>query len=243
MRFSLPRTLLGAVLRALLGATLAAAAAGAIASPTAPVEGAEYLTMGAPQPVQVNGKKIEVIEFFMYHCPHCNALEPSLAEWVKRQGENIEFKRVHFPYYGANDPEAHLYLTLEAMKRLDLHEKVFHSIHVERQRLNKDDAAIAWAVRNGIDQAKFLSFWKSMMVLTKLANLNQLITNYKVDSAPIVIIDGRYQTSPAMVSHAVPGLSEAQAAQAMSQVFDALVAKARKAHGYTSPAPAKAAAK
>jgi protein dithiol oxidoreductase (disulfide-forming) len=224
---------------ALVAASLAASAA--FASPAAPVNGVEYITMDTPQPVQVSGKKVEVIEFFMYHCPHCNALEPELAAWVKRQGDNIVFRRVHFPYYGADDPEAHLYLTLEAMDRLDLHDKVFHAIHVERQRLNKDEAAIDWAVKNGIDKAKFMGFWTSFGVMTKLARLGQITNNYKVDGAPTVVIDGRYQTSPAMVGKTVAGMSEAQANVAVLQVFDALVSKVRKDKGFAAPAKSAAA--
>ena len=96
---------------ALLATVLAASTA--FASPTDPKNGVEYVTLAQPQPVQATGKKVEVIEFFMYHCPHCNALEPQLEQWVKKQGDNIVFKRVHLPSSGPNDPEAHLRLTLE----------------------------------------------------------------------------------------------------------------------------------
>jgi thiol:disulfide interchange protein DsbA len=34
-------------------------------------------TLSAPQPVQATGKKVEVIEFFAYHCPACNSIEPT----------------------------------------------------------------------------------------------------------------------------------------------------------------------
>ena len=68
-------------------ATATVVVAGCFASPafasvTAPVSGVEYTTLAAPQAVPA-GKKVEVIEFFMYHCPHCNSLEPQLSEWVK----------------------------------------------------------------------------------------------------------------------------------------------------------------
>ena len=98
---------------ALAAASLVATAA--FASPADPKNGAEYLTLPTAQPVQAVGKKVEVIEFFAYHCPACNLMEPHVEAWVKKQGENINFKRVHFPFQGPNDPEAHLYLTLEAM--------------------------------------------------------------------------------------------------------------------------------
>ena len=39
------------------------------ASPAEPRSGAEYITLATPQPTQTVGKKVEVIEFFAYHCP------------------------------------------------------------------------------------------------------------------------------------------------------------------------------
>jgi len=211
---------------ALAAAALIAGAA--FASPTDPKNGAEYTTLSAPQPVPA-GKKVEVIEFFMYHCPACNAMEPTLNQWIKKQGENIVVRRVHLPFTGPVDPEAHLYLTLEAMGKLDeMHDKVFHAVHVERKRLNKDDAIIDWVSKNGIDRDKFLDVWNSFGVVTKLRRLSQVVANYKVDSTPTFIIDGKYSLSPATVSNA-NGINDMGAlTQATSQVMDALVAKAAK---------------
>ena len=217
---------------ALAAASLVASTA--FASPSAPVNGAEYLTLASPVPVQVQGKKVEVVEFFMYHCPHCNVLEPYLAEWIKKQGDNIVMKRVPFAYYGPNDPEAHLYLTLEAMGKLDeLHGKVFNAIHNERVRLNTDDAVLAWVAKNGVDKAKFLEYWNSFGVLTKMKRLNQIVASYKIDSAPSLVVDGRYMTSPSVVDAANKGMPEAKLSATTVQVLDGLVAKVQKEKGYT----------
>lgn len=206
----------------------------AFASPTAPVNGAEYMTLAAPQPVQVQGKKVEVIEFFMYHCPHCNVLEPYLAEWVKKQGDNIVLKRVPFPYFGPNDPEAHLYLTLEAMGKLDeMHAKVFRAIHADRVRMNTDEVVLAWVTKNGIDKAKFLDYWNSFGVATKMKRLNQILANYKIDSAPSLVVDGRYMTSPSVVDSSNKGMAEGPLSAATVQVLGALVAKVQKDKGFT----------
>lgn len=210
---------------ALVAALLCASAA--IASPTAPQQGVEYITLSTPQPVQTAGKKVEVIEFFMYHCPHCNAFEPDLERWVKKQGDKIKFRRVHYPYSGPNDPEAHLFLTLEALgKSEEMQPKVFKAFHIDRLRLNKDDAIIDWVSKNGIDRAKFLDAWNSFGVQTKLRRLPQLVAEYKVESVPTVVIDGKYQTSPAMAQAAVHATSEPQIFGATLQIMDALVAKA-----------------
>jgi thiol:disulfide interchange protein DsbA len=212
---------------ALLAATFAVGTA--FASPTDPKNGVEYITLAQPQAVQAAGKKVEVIEFFMYHCPHCNALEPQFEQWVKKQGDNIVLRRVHIPSQGPSDPEAHLYLTLEALGKVEqMHAKVFKAVHVDRVRLIKDDAIIDWVSKNGIDRATFLNAWNSFGVMTKLRQQNKLVETYKVDGAPTIVIDGKYQTSPAIVYNSVKTSNEPQLFGATLQVMDALVAKAAK---------------
>ena len=204
-------------------------AATAFASPTAPRNGAEYNTLKNPQPVQVQGKKVEVIEFFMYHCPACFALEPELLAWVKKQGDNITFRRIHLPLTGENDPEAHLFLTLQALNLEEqLHAKVIQTWNVEHHRLNSDAANIDWAVKNGIDKDKFTTVYNSFSVMTRLRNAGRVAGAYEVNSTPTLVVDGRYVTNPSMVDAANPGIPRPQLDAATLQVLDALVAQSRK---------------
>jgi thiol:disulfide interchange protein DsbA len=210
---------------ALIAATMVASTA--FASPADPKNGVDYQTLSAPQPVQATGKKVEVLEFFAYHCPACNALEPTLNNWVKKQGDNIVMRRIHLPFQGPADPEAHLFLTLEAMGKLEeYHPRVFQAVHVQRQRLMKDDAIIEWAGKNGLDRAKFMETWNSFGVTTKLRRLQALSSNYKVTGTPTIIIDGKYVVSPSQVSEANKIQDMGQLMQATTQVMDALVKKA-----------------
>lgn len=213
---------------ALVAASLVASTA--FASPTDPKSGLDYITLANPQPVQTVGKKVEVIEFFMYHCPHCNAFEPQLEAWVKKQGDKINFRRIHMPATGPNDPEAHLHLTLEAMgKAEEMQAKIFHAVHVERIRLNTDAAIIDWVSKNGIDRNKFLDVWNSFGVMTKLRRLPTIVANdYKIESVPTIVVDGKYVTSPAQVGASVHVNTEQQLFQATLQVVDALIAKVQK---------------
>jgi protein dithiol oxidoreductase (disulfide-forming) len=221
------------LLRLLLASvTLMACSAGVFAAE--PKNGIDYLTLDTPR---VNaGKKIEVVEFFLYSCPHCNALEPQMAQWVKKQGDNIAFRRVHLMFGGPKDPQALAYTTLEAMGKLDLvHEKIFHAIHVEHNRLNKDEALADFVAKNGVDKAKYLEMLNSFGVQTKIKRNAQLAASYKIDSAPTIVVDGRFVTSPTLAGR--PGQPEQQSQQATLAVMDALVAKAQKEKGV---APAKA---
>jgi thiol:disulfide interchange protein DsbA len=201
----------------------------AIASPANPKNGAEYQTLPTPQSVQASGKKVEVIEFFMYHCPACNALEPSLAEWVKKHEGNIAFRRIHVPHTGENDPEAHLFLTLEALGiENEMHDKVLRAWHIEHHPLRDDNDNIDWAVRNGIDKAKFLNYYNSFSVMTKLKNLPAVAESYHVDSTPTFVVDGRYVTNAGMVDATNQSLGRENLNPATFQVVDALIAKSAK---------------
>lgn len=206
----------------LAAATLAFAATGASAAE--PVLGTDYKVLDTPVRNDT-GAKIEVVEFFMYSCPHCNALEPLMSDWVKKQGDKIVFRRIHFPAMGEKDPQAHAYLTLEAMGKLEgVHDKIFRAIHVERNRLRTDDAVTDVVVKAGVDKAKYLEYFNSFGVQTKMKRAGALVESYKVDSAPTIVIDGRFVTSPSQAGR--PGQPEMVSMQNTLNVMDYLVAKA-----------------
>ena len=214
---------------------LSLVAAQAFASPTDPKAGVEYTVLSAPQPSQAAGKKVEVIEVFMYHCPFCHALEPTLEQWVKKQGDNIVFKRIHMPYQGANDPEAHLFLTLQAMGKSEAYQgAILDAVAaiVKRKRsetLTEQEILDVAYKLPGIDKAKFMDAWNSFGVKTMLNRLQGVVfNNYKVNSTPTLIVDGKYVTSPAQVGQAARPTSQQQAFDQTLQVVDALVAKAQK---------------
>jgi thiol:disulfide interchange protein DsbA len=92
-------------------------------------------------------------------------------------------------------PQQRLYYTLEAMGKVDeLHAKVFHAIHVERQALDKESAIVAWAEKNGLDKAKFQELYNSFSVQTKARKAAQLQDQYKVQGVPALGVAGRYYT-------------------------------------------------
>lgn len=198
----------------------------AFASPGDPRNGAEFQTLPVRQDVKAATNKVEVVEFFMYHCPFCYGLEPELAAWVKKQGDAIQFRRIHLPYTGPADPEAHLFQTLEALGKGEaMFPKIEHAVHVERIRLASDDAILDWVVKNGIDKAAFLNAWNSFGVMTALRRLPRIIGDYKVGSAPMVVVNGRYLTSPTLASSRSADQSTAAAMTATIEVLDVLVAK------------------
>ena len=212
----------------LLALTLCGAAVAAHASPAEPKNGVEYLTLPTPQPTSA-GKKVEVTEFFAYYCPHCYALEPELSAWVKKQGDNIVFKRIHVQRDENVAPQQCLFFTLEALGIDEQYNtKVFKEMHVEHNRLNRDEAVFDFVEKQGIERKKFIDAYRSFGVAAKVRRANAMMEAYKVDSWPMIAIDGRFITSPSMANEGSKSAqTEAQLhAQALT-VMDFLIAKAK----------------
>jgi thiol:disulfide interchange protein DsbA len=214
---------------------LGLAAAGVVVLPAAaaePKDGVEYLTLPSPLPTDT-GRKVEVIEFFAYYCPHCYAFEPQLAAWVKQQGDRIVFKRVHVSRDANVAPQQRLFFTLEAMGLVEqFHDKVFKAMHVERLRLNSDEQVFDWIAKNGIDRAKFIDTYRSFGIQQRLRRADAMMDAYHIDRWPMLAIGGRYLTSPSHANESAiaagEARSEAQQHQVALQVMDYLVGKARQ---------------
>lgn len=211
---------------AVLSLTLVTATAGA--APANPQPGADFRVLEKPQQTE-SGNKVEVIEFFWYSCPHCNAFEPVLVDWVKRQGDKIAFKRVPIAFRESFVPEQRLYYALETMGLVDqFHSKVFHSIHLQRRPLNTENAIGDFMAKQGVDRKKFLEVYNSFGVQSKARRASQLQTAYQIDGVPMIAIDGRYLTSPSIIAGSIGNQPEPVLHASTLQVMDALVAKAAK---------------
>lgn len=206
------------------GALLAGTAGwsqGAIAQTPAfkPRPGKDFVELDKRAPVEAPAGRIEVVEFFWYSCPHCNAFEPAFEAWVKAAPKDVTVQRVPVGFREDFAPQQRLFYALEALGRLEtMHRKVFQAIHVERQTLNRDDLVIAWAERQGLDKARFTEAYQSFGVGTKLRKANQLQDAYRVEGVPALGIAGRFYTDGNMAGTMDRALV----------VADALIAEVRK---------------
>lgn len=166
---------------------------------TTPTAGKEFTVLDRPQAVD-GGNKVEVIEFFGYFCPGCNAFEPFLEDWIKKQGDRIVVKRVHTGMHGLVTQQK-LYFSLEAMGLVEKFQtKVFNAYHLERNRLSTDEQVMKFVTKNGIDLQKFKGVYNSFSIQSKISRVAQLEKAYRVNGVPNVVIDGRYLISPADVA-------------------------------------------
>ncbi|NPC59175.1 thiol:disulfide interchange protein DsbA/DsbL [Caenimonas soli] len=184
-----------------------------------PDEGTEYLTLDKRVSSDAPQGKVEVIEFFWYSCPHCNAFEPRLEAWIKKQPADVVIKRVPVAFRDDFVPQQRLFYTLEAMGKLDeLHGKVFQAIHANREPINREDLILAWAGKQGLDTAKFKELYNSFSVSSKARRAIQLQEAFQVQGVPAIGIAGRYYTDGTLAGNMDRAL----------QVTDYLIAEARK---------------
>lgn len=183
-----------------------------------PVEGKQFTRLGTPVPTS-NPGKIEVIEVFGYFCGHCYKLEPSVQAWMKSLPPDVAFRRVPATGSPAVDQLAKVFYTLEAMGQLGrLHAKVFDAFHKDGEHFTTPDAAGAWASRQGLDRAQFLTHFKSLGVQTKVRMAGQVPKIINVTSVPVLVVDGRFITDATM----------AGSYDAVMPTIDQMVAKIRK---------------
>ena len=104
-------------------------------------EGPDYRRLSRAAPVEAPAGKIEVVEFFSYTCVHCFNFVPVFNSWKQTVAADVVVKRCPVGFNASFEPLQRLFYTLEAMGSLDTHhDRVFKSIHEDRQRLNNLDA-------------------------------------------------------------------------------------------------------
>lgn len=200
----------------LLMLPVATLAFGSIAEAAELQEGKDYVRLKNPQPVE-SGKRIEVIEFFSYGCPHCAELEPHLAPWVKGLPADVQFRRVPVIFQPRWETLAKIFYTLDAMGLDGKHSpQVFDAIHRDNQPLHQEKTFFEWVPKVGLDRAKVEDVFKSFAVGSKVARSKSLAQAYNIQSVPTLIVDGKFVTGSDKVGH-----------NGVAAALDALIAKSR----------------
>ncbi|MGE8397339.1 MAG: thiol:disulfide interchange protein DsbA/DsbL [Comamonas sp.] len=183
-------------LAAATAATSMAFASNAVwAQQAAPKEGKEYLRLSKPAPTEAPDGKVEVVEFFWYSCPHCNAFEPTFAAWKNKVPANVVVRRVPVAFNASFVPQQKLFFALQSLPNFDaMHVKVFHAIHVERNKLANDEAIFEWVGKQGVDVAKFKEAYNSFNVSSQVRKATALQQAYDVEGVPSMGVAGRYYT-------------------------------------------------
>ena len=198
--------LLAAVASTVAAATSTAAAA--TPGGTQWQEGTNFTRMVPAQPTNVPAGQVEVLEFFWYACPHCFALEPTIAPWLKSKPAYINFSRVPVLWNEGHRSLARLFYTLDSMGKLnDVHGEIFKEIQVNNDPLigpDPNNAAAAERVqlsfikRLGISEADFEKEYHGFNVETAMQRADQLVQRYRVTAVPTFVVNGKYITDVGM---------------------------------------------
>jgi thiol:disulfide interchange protein DsbA len=186
------------------GAGLGLTATGSALAQGAPEEGKHYVRLQTAAPVTLSSpaKKVEVIEFFWYGCPHCFSFEPTIEAWSKRLAADVQFRQMPFAFIGPVEHQKLFYALEEIGQREALQRRIFNAIHIEKRVINTEADILAFVTANGVDRAKFTDAWKSFGVNTKINRGKQLSNAYKIDGVPAIGVQGRYYTAPALAGGA-----------------------------------------
>ena len=167
-------------------------------------EGVNYTRIVPAQPTNVPAGQVEVLEFFWYACPHCYALEPVVAGWLKNKPAYITFVRVPVEWNEGHRSLARLYYTLEGMGKLnDVHNEIFKEIQVNGDPLigaDPNNAAsaertqLAFIRKLGLTDADFTKGYHDLNTETAMQRADQLAQRFRITAVPTFVINGKYVT-------------------------------------------------
>ncbi|MGB7551523.1 MAG: thiol:disulfide interchange protein DsbA/DsbL [Chromatiaceae bacterium] len=178
-------------------------------------EGIDFTILPNPQPTET-GDKIEVLEVFMYSCPHCFHLEPTLEKWRETQPANVAFRRMPAVFSTKPDLQAQAFYAAEllgAQEKFTL--AMFDAIHVKKQKISDENVVVTIAEGAGIDGAEFRKALNSFDVNMKVNRARNVTKNYGIDGVPAVVVNGKYRTSP----------SQTGSREGLVKVIDQLLAR------------------
>jgi thiol:disulfide interchange protein DsbA len=154
-----------------------------------------YKRIQPPQPTQAVDK-IEVVEVFLYTCPHCYEFEPYLEKWLENKPADVEFRRMPGIFSKTQIPYAHAFFTAEKLGVLDkIHKPLLEAIHEKKQRSFDEKSLKAFFMNQGVDGDVFTQTYHSNEIETKVKQALLMGQRYGVPGVPSIVINGKYLTS------------------------------------------------
>lgn len=185
-----------------VAATTSTASAATLNGPAMWQEGVNYTRIVPAQPTTAPAGQVEVLEFFWYACPHCNAIDPLVESWKKSKPAYVSFSRVHVMWNEGHRSLARLFYTLDSMGKLDqLHGDVFKEIHVNgnpliagdpNNTLESERIQTVFATKHGISESDFKKAYHSLPVDLALQRADELVQRYRIDGVPTFVVNGKY---------------------------------------------------
>jgi thiol:disulfide interchange protein DsbA len=159
------------------------------------VEGRHFTRFSAATPPNPAPGQVEVNEFFMYSCPHCNDLEPFVQAWLGDKPDYINFVRVPTTWNDMVTLHAQAYYTAVALGKIEeMHLAFYQSMHREGNYLDTPAKMRTFFERFGVSAEDYDSTFASFSVTRQMSRAEELALRYRVDSTPTFVIAGKYRT-------------------------------------------------
>jgi thiol:disulfide interchange protein DsbA len=195
-----------------------------VAAPLKLVEGDQYRTLAAAEPV-TTGKKIEVLEVFSYGCIHCYEFEPALRAWHKTMPADAQLVLMPATFNSSFALFARGYYTAEALGLVEkTHEQVFDALWKSGFQVNDIEQLGNLYLRLGVDREKFMSTASSMGIDAALNTATLKSKRLKLEGTPTIYVDGRYE----LLRNG--NVSDAEVGQRINALIDMARAARRKTH-------------
>ena len=176
-------------------------------------QGIHYYLIVPAQPTQVAAGKIEVTEVFSYACPACNSFYPTMDKLKASLPANAEVDFIPASFNQAEDwpmfQRAYLAAQILGIDKRT-HDAMFDAIWktgdlaIVDPRTNRlkvpspdiQDAAAWYAKVAGIKAQDFVAAANSFGVDSRVRQADQLVKDYRVESTPTLIVNGKYRVTP-----------------------------------------------
>ena len=181
------------------GVTLGCARPRGAAAQADPRAASDYTAIAAPVPVATPAGTVDVVEFFSFACPHCLAFETPLEAWLERKAPEIRFRRSPVPFERNFRNFQAMYFALETLGLAGtMPRRIFDAVHKEHLRLDKPEDIAAFMARNGVDAGRFMDAFTASGIAAKVTQADQLFDASGAGSVPMMMVQGRFLTSPWM---------------------------------------------
>jgi len=204
------------------------AQASAAPGPNRFFEGSQYRRIDPPAPLTEHQGKVEVVEMFLFACPHCYELAPKLRHWLKDK-PYVDFHRVPAIAGPSWADQARAYYMIQALGnnsipsdhpeqiRESLESRLNKAIHLDGKQIYNESSVIDFFVSQGIDEQRAYALYESPEVAVGVNQARLKTVQYGLRGVPAVIVDGRFKTAPYFVHNQ----------EEMLGVLDMLVERAR----------------
>ena len=169
------------------------------ASAENPVAGQDYTVLKTPVQTQ-EPKKIEVLTFFAYTCPHCYTYEKDVPPWSEKLPDDVVFRQIPVAWTPKSFHFTKTYYALEAMHKLHpYHEMLFNAVIKERKEFPDLNSIADFFAQNGLNKEEFLKNANSFSTKVKNDRAFKTWQAYEIDGTPANAVNGKYITAPHMV--------------------------------------------